>query len=120
MLLHFSDLGDEASDATTVNKVSLMPEYLTVCCWRSAKEASLLLGQLVETAPVIDPNVNTATSGERTGLLSVEQVESTGLDLLFSLFEGGVPDTAGLAVCHPMALHFFLLCLKAVFQTLLR
>ena len=73
MLLYFSDLGDDASDVTAVNKVSLMPEYLTVCCWRSAKEASLLLGQLVETAPIIDPNVN-----ERTGLLSVEQVESTG------------------------------------------
>ena len=33
--------------------------------------------------------------------------------------EGGVPDTAALALRHPMALHFFLLCLKAVFQTLL-
>ena len=78
---------DPMSQDTAVDKVSLMPEYLTVCCWRSAKEASLLLGQLLETTPVIDPSVEASASepcGQpqdsmrphcRKGLVSVRQVK---------------------------------------------
>jgi len=77
---------DPMSQGTAVDKVSLMPEYLTVCCWRSAKEASLLLGQLLETTPVVDPSVEVSASepcGQpldstrprcRKGLVSVSQV----------------------------------------------
>ena len=32
--------------------VMLMPEYLVVCCWRSVKEISLILGQLTSDVPV--------------------------------------------------------------------
>ena len=34
--------------------VMLMPEYLVVCCWRSVKEISLILGQLTKDVPVCD------------------------------------------------------------------
>lgn len=47
--------------------VSLMPEYLVVCSWRSIKEVSLLLGQLCLSLPVTQPGVN-------QGLLSLRQV----------------------------------------------
>ena len=35
--------------------VSLMPEYLVVCCWRSIKEVSLLLGELSQRVPITQP-----------------------------------------------------------------
>ena len=50
-------------------KVSLMPEYLIVCCWRSIKEVSLLLGQLTQMAPIAEGTTHTAA-----GLLTVTQV----------------------------------------------
>lgn len=58
--------------AESVNTVNLMPEYLVVCCWRSIKECSLLLGQLTMNAPLIDPE-----GDPDLGLLSVKQVRST-------------------------------------------
>lgn len=48
----------------------LMPEYLTVCCWRSIKEVSLVLGVLCTNLPVVDP---TDREG-RSGLLDCTQV----------------------------------------------
>ena len=56
-------------DIESVNKsnetVILMPEYLIVCCWRSVKEISLVLGQLTASSPI----------GE-AGLLSFQQVSN--------------------------------------------
>ena len=53
------DLNDESNVAIpegtvehSVSKVTLMPEYLVVCCWRSIKEISLLLGQIIQTMPL--------------------------------------------------------------------
>ena len=37
--------------------VTLMPEYLVVCSWRSIKEISLLLGQICLQVPVQDPTL---------------------------------------------------------------
>ena len=48
----------------------LMPEYLVVCCWRSIKEVSLLLGEITANAPV-------AAEKETKGLISISQVWST-------------------------------------------
>ena len=49
--------GDDVTDMeNTADDTRNMPEYLTVCAWRSIKEVSLLLGQLTSTAPVIDPS----------------------------------------------------------------
>ena len=58
--------------------VSLMPEYLVVCCWRSIKEVSLLLGQLSQCVPITQPAVS-------PGLLSLQQV----LTIFFFFFFGG-------------------------------
>ena len=54
-----------------------MPEYLVVCCWRSIKEVSLLLGELTQQ-PDISPahaaqNAPAQRPGETT-LLSIQQV----------------------------------------------
>ena len=39
-------------------QVSMMPEYLMVCCWRSIKEVSLLLGELMQnTAVYMHPDI---------------------------------------------------------------
>ena len=65
-----SDLQNtDLMDIESVNKsnetVMLMPEYLIVCCWRSVKEISLVLGQLTASSPI----------GE-AGLLSFQQVSN--------------------------------------------
>ncbi|XP_050405333.1 thyroid adenoma-associated protein homolog [Patella vulgata] len=52
--------------------VTLMPEYLVVCCWRSIKEVSLLLGEITHKADTYDPD------GNDEGLLSFEQIEEIG------------------------------------------
>ena len=39
--------------SSSAAKVTHMPEYLVVCCWRSIKEVSLLLGQLTQRAPLV-------------------------------------------------------------------
>lgn len=51
-----------------VETVTLMPEYLIVCCWRNVKEVSLLLGQLTFEAPITTPHTSDI------GLLTVQQV----------------------------------------------
>lgn len=51
-----------------VETVTLMPEYLIVCCWRNVKEVSLLLGQLTFEAPITMPHTSDI------GLLTVQQV----------------------------------------------
>jgi hypothetical protein len=51
-----------------VETVTLMPEYLVVCCWRNVKEVSLLLGQLTFEAPITAPDASVI------GLLTVQQV----------------------------------------------
>lgn len=51
-----------------VETVTLMPEYLVVCCWRNVKEVSLLLGQLTFEAPITTPDTSVI------GLLTVQQV----------------------------------------------
>ncbi len=55
----------------SVKTVNLMPEYLVVCCWRSIKEVSLLLGQLTQTAPL---RMSAAAADDNAGILSVRQV----------------------------------------------
>ena len=55
----------------------MMPEYLVVCCWRSIKEVSLLLGELTQQ-PDVSPapaaqNAPAQRPGETT-LLSIQQV----------------------------------------------
>ena len=45
-------IDNEAAEESE-GKVRLMPEYLVVCCWRSIKEVSLLLGELTATAPIV-------------------------------------------------------------------
>ena len=49
--------------------VMLMPEYLVVCCWRSVKEISLILGQLTKDVPV-------DTNDDHIGLLTHRQVSN--------------------------------------------
>ena len=39
----------------------MMPEYLVVCCWRSIKEVSLLLGELTQ-----QPDISAGPAGELT------------------------------------------------------
>ncbi|KAK7482199.1 hypothetical protein BaRGS_00026548, partial [Batillaria attramentaria] len=51
--------------------VTLMPEYLIVCCWRSIKEVSLLLGLLCQHVPVSQPRV-------AEGILTYQQIEEMG------------------------------------------
>ena len=60
-----------AASGASEEMVKLMPEYLVVCCWRSVKEVSLLLGQLTQDAPVQDPGRN-----DTVGLLTCQQVRS--------------------------------------------
>ena len=55
------------ADTQQNNGHSIMPEYLTVCCWRSIKEVSLLLGQLCTSVPIIGPE-------DSNGLLTCPQV----------------------------------------------
>ena len=56
--------------ARSETRVSLMPEYLLVCCWRSIKEVSLLLAHVVSQAPISSNQAD----HELTGLINVEQV----------------------------------------------
>ena len=57
-------------------QVELMPEYVVVCGWRSIKEVSLLLGQLTNSLPVVDPEFTAADKSLefKSGLITVEQV----------------------------------------------
>jgi hypothetical protein len=61
------DLGLMAEVEESRQTVSLMPEYLVVCCWRSIKEVSLLLGRLSLGVPITQP-------GKTQGLLTLAQV----------------------------------------------
>ena len=60
--------------------VSAMPEYLIVCCWRSIKEVSLLLGQLTRTLPITEPHAGDNQYSQ--GLLTMNQVWYSLLTLL--------------------------------------
>ena len=70
-----SDVVDLDLLKESATKVSLMPEYLVVCCWRCIKEVSLLLGQLSVDTPVIDPNLSGAGDVQNDGILTVKQVK---------------------------------------------
>jgi hypothetical protein len=59
--------GDSENVSKSKETVMLMPEYLIVCCWRSVKEISLLLGQLTSDLPIV-------SAGTHQGLLTYEQV----------------------------------------------
>ncbi|XP_017296045.1 thyroid adenoma-associated protein isoform X2 [Kryptolebias marmoratus] len=48
-------------------------QMVLVCCWRSMKEVSMLLAQLVQNLPVIQ------TTSTQAGLITEEQVEGVGL-----------------------------------------
>lgn len=60
-------------------QVTLMPEYLVVCCWRSIKEVSLLLGQLTEATAIYqsDTSITTVATASSCALLSMQQVHKT-------------------------------------------
>ncbi|KAL8624379.1 hypothetical protein ACOMHN_012779 [Nucella lapillus] len=66
------DLGLMAQVEESRQTVARMPEYLVVCCWRSIKEVSLLLGHLCLHVPVTQPSVGSP------GLLSFHQMEEVG------------------------------------------
>ena len=70
------DLGLMAEVEESRQTVSLMPEYLVVCCWRSIKEVSLLLGELSQRVPITQPGAVSQ------GLFSLQQVRQL-------CFEGG-------------------------------
>ena len=55
--------------------VMLMPEYLVVCCWRSVKEISLILGQLTKDVPV------GANDEDSSRLLTHRQVSDFDVDI---------------------------------------
>ena len=59
----------------SATKVTLMPEYLVVCCWRCIKEVSLLLGQLSANTPIIDPS---KPDKSQEGVLSIDEVYMMG------------------------------------------
>ncbi|XP_070182085.1 tRNA (32-2'-O)-methyltransferase regulator THADA-like [Littorina saxatilis] len=74
------DLGLMAEVEESRQTVSLMPEYLIVCCWRSIKEVSLLLGQLSQNVPITRPGLS-------QGLFSLQQVEEIGRFFKHQLME---------------------------------
>ncbi|XP_060588753.1 tRNA (32-2'-O)-methyltransferase regulator THADA-like [Ruditapes philippinarum] len=63
--------GDSENVSKSKETVMLMPEYLIVCCWRSVKEISLLLGQLTSDLPIVSVDTH-------QGLLTYEQVVQVG------------------------------------------
>ncbi|ESO02540.1 hypothetical protein HELRODRAFT_65399, partial [Helobdella robusta] len=69
------DKNSPAETTTIENKVKLMPEYLVVCCWRSAKETSLLLGQITSHIPISgcydDDDVN-GSDDDATSILTLK------------------------------------------------
>ncbi|XP_076464247.1 tRNA (32-2'-O)-methyltransferase regulator THADA-like [Babylonia areolata] len=83
------DLGLMAEVEESRQTVALMPEYLVVCCWRSIKEVSLLLGLLCRHAPLA-PHPHHPGGGQ--GVLSFQQMEEVGAyfkqQLLESLHRG--------------------------------
>ena len=75
--------------------VMLMPEYLVVCCWRSVKEISLILGQLTNDVAVSDDKHSV------DGLLTHQQVlESRIFCVLHS--------------CHSWPQGFSQMCIRLV------
>lgn len=62
---------DDESTSKSRETVMLMPEYLIVCCWRSVKEISLLLGQLTACVPIVGTDAI-------HGLLTYDQVSVLG------------------------------------------
>ncbi|XP_030626930.1 thyroid adenoma-associated protein [Chanos chanos] len=48
-------------------------QMVLVCCWRSMKEVSMLLGELCQSMPLHTPNTHS-----HTGLITEEQVEGVG------------------------------------------
>ncbi|KAK3597815.1 hypothetical protein CHS0354_029374 [Potamilus streckersoni] len=63
----------DAEEVKGTQTVMLMPEYLVVCCWRSIKEISLLLGQISYDVPISDPE-----RADMTGLIDCQQIVSIG------------------------------------------
>lgn len=70
-----NDDSPSTEGSTVEGRVGLMPEYLVVCCWRTTKEVSLLLGQTAVQAPVITPG----EEEEAEGLISYQQVTNERL-----------------------------------------
>ncbi|XP_064600963.1 tRNA (32-2'-O)-methyltransferase regulator THADA-like [Liolophura sinensis] len=69
--------------STGEGQVGLMPEYLVVCCWRTTKEVSLLLGQVAVQAPVIPPGEEEQTQG----MISYQQILDIGEYFINQLLE---------------------------------
>ncbi|VDH97201.1 Hypothetical predicted protein [Mytilus galloprovincialis] len=67
------NIPSEVMGNITQTAEGLMPEYLTVCCWRSIKEVSLLLGLLCTNVPV--KNTGDQDSGS---LMTCEQIDEIG------------------------------------------
>ena len=80
-VVNISEDSSDESQAVILSetKVAKMPEYLLVCCWRSIKEVSLLLAQIIKDSPVIEEH--------QSGLISVEQVWNTISYVLHELLE---------------------------------
>ena len=57
------------------------PQSLVVCCWHCMKEVSLLLGDIVEKAPLI------LAESEFSGLISTEQVLLIYTNYILSRFQ---------------------------------
>uniref|UniRef100_X2AWR9 tRNA (32-2'-O)-methyltransferase regulator THADA n=1 Tax=Capitella teleta TaxID=283909 RepID=X2AWR9_CAPTE len=70
---------DPVDDAEMLSKVNAMPEYLIVCCWRSIKEVSLLLGFLCQAAPI--------SREGHAGVITEKQVRSIGDYFIAQLLE---------------------------------
>ncbi|ESO99953.1 hypothetical protein LOTGIDRAFT_112768, partial [Lottia gigantea] len=61
--------------------VTLMPEYLVVCCWRSIKEVSLLLGEIC-----LKVSIENEIHNEQ-GLLSFDQIQDVGSYFITQLLQ---------------------------------
>lgn len=59
---------EDEDDAEEWDDFAPKAQILLVCCWRTMKEVSLLLGEITKRAPVKEPN-------QKHGLLSFEQVK---------------------------------------------
>ena len=81
------DIGDDVKTSESASKslesrVRLMPEYLVVCCWRSVKEASLLLGKICSQVPISYNSCKQSTSNS-SSLLTITMVSFQTLTNFF-------------------------------------